>query len=142
MSITPAELLQMFIPTIFTMVSFHGALSISQRIFRDVYNHIRDWEKDESLPPRKGLYGWLVMYYVRDNLKRSYQRLPRVGDLIQSKNSQKIFVVTFRHQPEPLTPAGYIDLFRMDEGRSENTRIRVNEFYAGAYENVPTEGDK
>lgn len=112
------------------------------RLWDDTSKYIRKWEKNENVKPPKGFYGRLVMWNVKSSLKKRYSELPKIGDLLQSNATEKMFVVTARHEPNPISPHGYVELTSMEEGNKSAVRIAVTSYFKDSYEKVtPDEND-
>ena len=127
--------------TTFMFVFLHFFWKFASRVWEDSFKYLRKWEKNPDIKPRKGFYGKLVMWNVRSVLKGRYKELPQVGDLLQASHTEKMFVVTHRHQPEPISPFGYVDLMCLDEGKNDNFRVPVTSYFKDSYEKVTPDED-
>lgn len=127
--------------TIFMLVFIHFFWKFASRLWDDSFKYLRKWEKNPDIKPRKGFYGKLVMWNVRNTLKSRYKKLPQVGDLLQTAHNEQMFVVTHRYQPDPISPFGYVELMRMDEGKNDNFRVPVTSYFKDTYEKVTQDED-
>jgi len=128
--------------TIFVLMVLHYTWKFSSLIWEASFKYLRKWQKNPDIKPKTGFRGKLVMWNVKQILKSRYEDLPQVGDLIQGVASEKIYIVTHRYQPKPISPFGYIEVMRMEENNNTSTRIEVLDFFKDSYEKVtPDEND-
>lgn len=127
--------------TTFMFVFLHFFWKFASRVWDDTSKYMRRWEKNPDIKPRTGFYGRVVMWNVRKSLENRYKQFPQVGDLLQHVGNDKIFIVTHRYEPKPISPFGYVDLQSMDEGSNKSERIMVNNYYKDSYEKVTPEDD-
>lgn len=109
---------------------------ISQKTFNAAFEYQKAWEKNVDIRPLAGLYGKFVMWHVKKNLKKLYSEFPKVGDLLRANATGKMFIVIHSHVPDPISPHGYIDLQRMDEGHHDFVRIALQDYFPLSYEKV------
>lgn len=117
-----------------TVVSFWITWEAAQTIGNASYAYLKKWKKSPDIEPLRGLFGKMVMRNVKNTLKERYGDLPKTGDLIQGNASEIIYVVTSRHQPDPISPFGHVELLRLD--KNTTTRVAVLDFFKESYEKV------
>ena len=128
--------------TIVMLVFLHFFWKFTNRVWEDSFKYLRKWEKNPDIKTRKGFYGKLVMWNVRSILKGRYKELPQVGDLLQANHTEKMFVVTHRYQPNPISPFGYVEMMCLNEGKNDNFQVPVTSYFKDSYEKVtPDEND-
>ena len=124
------------------MLYIAAIFKLSQKTFNDAFEYQKAWEKNAEIRPLKGLYGKFVMRTVKKNLKKLYAEFPKVGDLLRAKATNKMFIVTHCHVPDPISPHGYIDLQRMDDNHHDFVRVSLQEYYPLSYEKMSDENSQ
>lgn len=119
-----------------TILTMEMVFRFTWKTYQKAYDHIKEWAQNPELEPLPGLYGKFVMSQIKKILRKQYKEFPQIGDLLRAKVTGKMFIVTFRHQPEPIGPHGYIDIQRMDEGHHELIRVSVRDYYPSSYEKI------